>query len=76
MLGGKSVLDGKDGEVVSDYVVNLGKSDALSQIDYLNDRKAALGKLRDDSASAYKRYGSLYVKIFFMIGVLAAILLA
>lgn len=76
LLGGKSVLDGKDGEVVSDYVVNLGKSDALSQIDYLNDRKAALGKLRDDSASAYKRYGSLYVKIFFMIGVLAAILLA
>ncbi len=57
-------------------MVNLGKSDALSQIDYLNDRKATLAKCRDDSLSDYKRYGSLYVKIFFMIGVLAAVLLA
>ena len=76
MLEGKRILDGKDGEVIADYAVNLGKSDALSQIDYLNGRKAALGKLKEDSAAEYKRYGSLYVKIFFMIGVLAAILLA
>lgn len=76
ILKGKKPLDGKDGEIINDYFVNLGKSDALSQIDYLNDRKAALAKCRDDSLSDYKRYGSLYVKIFFMIGVLAAVLLA
>lgn len=76
ILKGKKLLEGKDGEIISDYTVNLGKSDALSQIDYLNDRKAALAKCRDDSLADYKRYGSLYVKIFFMIGVLAAVLLA
>ncbi len=76
ILNGKKLLDGKDGEIISDYTVNLGKSDALSQIDYLNDRKAALAKCKDDSLADYKRYGSLYVKIFFMLGVLAAVLLA
>lgn len=76
LLKGEKVLDGKDGSAISDYVVNLGKSDASSQIDYLNGRKASLEKLRDESLTEYKKYGSLYVKIFFMIGVLAAVLLA
>lgn len=76
ILQGKKVLDGKDGEFITDYAVNLGKSDALSQIDYLNGRKSALTKYRDESAETYKKYSSLYVKIFFMVGVLMAVLLA
>lgn len=76
VLKGKILLDGKDGGIISDYVLNLGKSDALSQIDYLNERKAILIKYRDESLNDYKKYSSLYVKIFFLIGVLAAILLA
>lgn len=76
ILQGEKSLDGKDGEIISEYVVNLGKSDALSQIDYLNDRKAVLAKCRDESFDEYKRYSSLYVKIFFMVGVLMAVLLA
>lgn len=76
IMNGKRVLDGKDGEFISEYTVNIGKSDPLSQIDYLNGRKQSLTKYRDESASDYKRYSSLYVKIFFMIGVLAAVLLA
>lgn len=75
-LNGGKVLDGKDGEVISDYFVNLGKSDAMSQIDYLNGKKAQLAKYRDESENNYKRYSSLYVKIFFMIGVLMAVLMA
>ena len=75
-LKGGKVLDGKDGEVVSDYFVNLGKSDAMSQIDYLNGRKEMLAKYRDESQSNYKKYSSLYVKIFFMLGVLMAVLMA
>lgn len=75
-LNGGKVLDGKDGEVISDYFVNLGKSDAMSQIDYLNGKKAQLAKYRDKSENNYKRYSSLYVKIFFMIGVLMAVLMA
>ncbi len=76
ILQNKCVLDGADGETISDYIVNLGKSDALSQIDYLNGRKPALFKCKEESFTDYKKYSSLYVKIFFLIGVLAAILLA
>ena len=76
ILQGKRLLEGEDGEVIDDYFTNLGKSDALSQIDYLNERKVRLAKCRDESAEDYKKYSSLYVKIFFLIGVLMAILLA
>lgn len=76
LLSGEKMLDGKDGEFISDYIFSLGKSDPVSQIDYLNERKAALTKYREESASDYKKYSSMYIKIFFMIGVLTAILLA
>lgn len=75
ILQGENVLSGSDGEVISDYFASLGASDALSQIDYLNDRKAALSKLKEESFSDYKRYSSMYIKIFFMVGVLIAVLL-
>lgn len=76
IIGGKSLLDGSDGEVLRDYAENLGKTDALSQIDYLNERKAVLTKYRDESQTDYKKYSSLYIKIFFLAGVLMAVLLA
>ena len=76
ILQGKILLDGRDGEVIGEYVFNLGKSDALSQIDYLNERKAILAKCRDESAENFKKYSSLYIKIFFLLGVLMAVLLA
>lgn len=76
ILNGKKILEGNDAAFISDYKAELGKSDAMSQIDYLNDRKSALLKFKDESFSNYKRYGSLYIKIFFMVGVLMAILLA
>lgn len=76
ILLGKRVLDGDDGAFIGDYVESLGKSDALSQIDYLNERKADLLKRRDESLTDYKKYSSLYIKIFFMLGVLMAVMLA
>lgn len=76
ILRGEKVLDGEDGEVIKDYAINLGKTDALSQIDYLNGRKPALEKCKNESATEYKKYSSLYVKIFFLVGVLIAVLIA
>ena len=76
ILQGKILLEGRDGEIISEYIFNLGKSDALSQIDYLNEKKATLAKCRDESAENYKKYSSLYVKIFFLLGVLMAVFLA
>lgn len=76
ILQGEKVLDGEDGKIIDDYVFNLGLTDALSQIDYLSGRRAMLEKLKTESSAEYKRYSSLYVKIFFLIGVLLAVLLA
>lgn len=76
LLQGKILLEGRDGETISEYVFNLGKSDALSQIDYLNEKKAILAKFKDESTENYKKYSSLYIKIFFLLGVLMAVLLA
>ena len=76
ILAGKELLSGEDGQFLSDYVQNLGKTDALSQIDYLNERKTFLKKYKHDSFNDYKKYSSLYVKIFFLIGVMIAVLLA
>ena len=76
ILDGKEVLSGDDGQFLRDYINNLGKTDALSQVDYLIERKTLLKKYKDDSFDDYKKYSSLYVKIFFLIGVMVAVLLA
>lgn len=75
ILQGVNVLEEKDTALISDYIGNLGFSDALSQIDYLNAKRADLLRIKDESSDEYKKYGSLYIKIFFMIGVLIAVLL-
>lgn len=76
ILEGKELLAGDDEQFLQNYIQNLGKTDALSQIDYLNERKSFLKKYKDDSFADYKKYSSLYVKIFFLIGVMVAVLLA
>ena len=76
IISGKELLSGDDGQFLKDYIQNLGKTDALSQVDYLNERKLLLKKYKDDSFTDYKKYSSLYLKIFFLIGVMVAVLLA
>ncbi|MDE6613654.1 MAG: hypothetical protein K2K28_03785 [Clostridia bacterium] len=76
ILNGECKLNGYDSEVVRDYLENLGKTDALSQVDYLTERKTILKKYKEESFTDYKKYSSLYVKIFFLIGVMIAVLLA
>lgn len=76
LLNGKKVLDGDDGEILLSYAKGVGTTDPQSQIDYLNEKKSVLKKLRDESAENYKKYSSLYIKIAVMIGILIAVLLA
>lgn len=76
VVNGKELLTGEEGQFLKDYITNLGKTDALSQVDYLNERKIFLKKYKDESFADYKKYSSLYLKIFFLIGVMAAVLLA
>ncbi len=76
ILNGECKLNVHDSEVVHDYLENLGKTDALSQVDYLTERKTILKKYKEESFTDYKKYSSLYVKIFFLVGVMIAVLLA
>ena len=76
ILAGRRVLGGADGQFLSDYVKNIGVSDSVSQIDYLNERKPAIKKMMEESGENYKKHSSLYIKIALMIGILIAVLLA
>lgn len=76
ILSGKQILKKGDNDVVVEYFRNIGSTDALSQVDYLTERKETLRKKKEESAAEYKKYGALYVKIFFLIGALLAVLLA
>lgn len=76
VLSGELTLKGDGGEALKNYMENLGGTDALSQVDYLTERKAVLKKYKEESFNDYKKYSSLYVKIFFLVGVMIAILLA
>lgn len=75
-LAGEKVLDGSDAKLIENYLTGLGCTDASSQIDYLNERKLELKKYKDESENNYKKYGSLYLKISLMVGILIAVLLA
>lgn len=76
ILNGESLLTGTAADAVRGYTENLGKTDAMSQVDYLTEKKAVLKKYKEESFTDYKKYSSLYVKIFFMLGVMMAVLLA
>ncbi len=75
MIDGKPLLNGDDEEFIKSYVQNLGVTDAYSQIDYLSERKSYIKKHKDESFADYKKFSSLYVKIFLMLGILIAVLL-
>lgn len=76
----KMALDGKleseDNAAVQEYFEMLGKTDSVSQIEFLITRRDALTQKSKNADENYKRYGNLYIKIFFMVGILVAVLLA
>jgi stage III sporulation protein AB len=76
LLDGKQLLSGEDEQFIQNYVAHLGKTDAQSQIDYLNQRQEELKKYKSESADEYKKYSSLYLKVSLMTGILIAVLLA
>lgn len=75
-LSGKEVLKGEAGEFLKNYISGIGQTDASSQIDYLNERKVALNKYKQISEENCAKYGSLYIKICLLVGILVAVLLA
>lgn len=75
-LAGKQVLKGEDAAFIADYLKSIGSTDALTQIDYLTERREFLKKYRDESEQRFKKNGSLWFKLCLMAGILIAVLLA
>lgn len=75
-LGGERVIKGEDGEFLSGYLSDIGKTDAPTQLAYLNEKGKTLLEMKQKSEEKYKKYGSLYFKLSLMAGILIAVLLA
>lgn len=75
-MNGESVVKGADGELLTRYLSDIGRTDAPTQIMYLNEKGLTLLKLKQKSEEKYNKYGSLYFKLSLMAGILVAVLLA
>lgn len=76
VMNGDQLIKGGDGEFLKRYLSDIGKTDAPTQIEYLNEKGQTLEKLKKKSEENYKKYGSLYFKLSLMAGILIAVLLA
>lgn len=76
LMHGEEVVKGEEGDFLKNYLQGIGGSDALTQVEYLNEKKQTLRKFKEISEEKYKKYGSLYFKLSLMVGILIAVLLA
>ncbi len=75
-LKGEEVAKGEDSKFLLQYVNDIGKTDAPTQLLYLTEQGQTLLSLKQKSEENYKKYGSLYFKLSLMAGILIAVLLA
>lgn len=75
-FGGDCAVKGDDGRFLEQYLNDIGKTDAPTQLLYLNEKGQTLLALKQKSEEKYKKYGSLYFKLSIMAGILIAVLLA
>lgn len=61
---------------VRDYFLMVGRSDSASQKEYLSAARTETERLRDESGAEYKRRFNLYVRLGFLFGLIAAVVLA
>ncbi len=59
----------------NDYLRGLGKSDKKTQINFLENAKTYLKNISSKTTEEEKKYKSLYIKIGFLIGLIALIIL-
>lgn len=68
-------IKGGDAFII-DYFNNVGKTDCNSQIEYLNAKSVEIKTERDKKIEKYDKYGPLYLKLSFIIGILIVVILA
>ncbi len=73
--GKYSFLKEEERRTLEDYFLMLGKGDSLSQKGYFSSVRELLTGLQAEAESAAKKYGDLYVKLGFLLGLLILILI-
>ncbi len=72
----KFKLSNKDyTEFIKNYFEFVGKSDFKSQVDFMSSKKLQIETFKNETKKEYKRYKDMYLKIFFLVGVVIAVLL-
>ncbi len=61
--------------ILCDYFSMLGRGDSASQKEYFSALRETLSKLQKESEDKAKRYGDLYVKMGFLLGLFILILI-
>ena len=70
-----SFLKNEERQRVEDYFLMLGKGDSVSQKAYFSSVRDLLKKLQNESKEQSKKYGDLYIKLGFLLGLLILILI-
>ena len=68
-------LKKEDCTLIEDYFYMLGKGDSSSQNAYFSSQKDKLAQMQSESEEICKKYGDLYIKIGFLIGLFVLILI-
>ena len=68
-------LKAEEKQMILNYFLMLGKGDSVSQKGYFSSVRDTLAKLENETKTEAKRYGDLYLKIGFLLGLLVLILI-
>lgn len=63
-----SFLSKDETDFVNDYFLMVGKGDSASQKGYFGSAKSVLNERKDVTQAEAKRYGDLYIKLSFLLG--------
>jgi len=69
-------LTADDINYVNGYFSSLGKGDAYEQSGYFTAQRDSLSSLKEESERDEKKYGGLYIKLGFLAGLAAAVVIA
>lgn len=64
----------EENEYFNNYLVNLGTSDKTTQFEYLSLAQKEIEEKKEQALSESKKYRSLYIRLGFLIGLIALII--
>ncbi len=68
-------LTAEENEYLNNYLINVGKSDRDTQIEYLQRVRLNIDSIKKGAETSLKKYRPLYLKISLLIGLIAFVVL-